>query len=256
MNIAERVETARRVSGLTAQQLALMAGVAPSTVTRVESGTMRPTFDLAQSLLQVLGQSLDAVPYADRDAVAAARLAIDPTCPIVRSAGVDEWLARWSRVGLITDDGLVAASRRGDVARRAAAVSRLYRRSGLVDVPARQWWEVADVLDSSDLSWAVTGSVAANLFVESAGMTRPTFYVSDVAAAVRLIGAEPIPEGTYGPRVSLLPFDGIGEVGRYADSSGVTVAAFDQVVIDCFGGIGRMPEQADAMLQSVAGAAI
>jgi hypothetical protein len=48
-------------------------------------------------------------------------------------------------------------------------------------------------------------------------------------------------------RVSLIPFDGVSEVGR-VDIAGIVVVARDQVVIDAYGGIDRMAEQADILM--------
>lgn len=55
MNLAERISTLRRVNGLSARQLAALVDVAPTTVTRIESGVVSPSFDLAQEILAVLG---------------------------------------------------------------------------------------------------------------------------------------------------------------------------------------------------------
>lgn len=44
-----------------------------------------------------------------------------------------------------------------------------------------------------------------------------------------------------------LPFDGVSEFGR-VDIAGVTVVARDQVIIDAYGGINRMVEQADILM--------
>jgi hypothetical protein len=57
---------------------------------------------------------------------------------------------------------------------------------------------------------------------------------------------DPLPAGAPGARVTLLPFDDICEVGRQ-DLDGVVVAALPQVAFDCYSGVGRMPEQADAL---------
>ncbi|WP_448073843.1 hypothetical protein [Georgenia yuyongxinii] len=48
-------------------------------------------------------------------------------------------------------------------------------------------------------------------------------------------------------RVTLIPFDGVSELGRTA-IDGVTVAAHGQVVLDAYGGVDRMAEQADILL--------
>jgi hypothetical protein len=48
-------------------------------------------------------------------------------------------------------------------------------------------------------------------------------------------------------RVTLIPFDGVSELGRTAIND-ITVAARDQVILDAYGGIDRMAEQADVLL--------
>lgn len=56
----------------------------------------------------------------------------------------------------------------------------------------------------------------------------------------------PKPPASFGVRVTLIPFDGVSEVGR-VNMAGITVVARDQVVIDVYGGIDRMIEQADIL---------
>lgn len=53
--------------------------------------------------------------------------------------------------------------------------------------------------------------------------------------------------GTFGMRITLIPFDGVEEVGR-TTIDGITVVGRDQVIIDAYGGIDRMAEQADILL--------
>ena len=48
-------------------------------------------------------------------------------------------------------------------------------------------------------------------------------------------------------RVTLIPFDGVSELGR-TEIDGVTVVSRDQVILDAYGGIDRMAEQADILL--------
>ncbi|WP_156223687.1 helix-turn-helix domain-containing protein [Pseudactinotalea suaedae] len=55
MDIGERASTLRRANGLSARQVAALVDVAPTTVTRMESGAVSPSFDLAQEILTVLG---------------------------------------------------------------------------------------------------------------------------------------------------------------------------------------------------------
>jgi transcriptional regulator with XRE-family HTH domain len=58
MDLAERISTLRRVNGLSARQLAALADFAPTTVTRIEAGRVSVSFDLAQEILAVLGESI------------------------------------------------------------------------------------------------------------------------------------------------------------------------------------------------------
>jgi DUF1009 family protein len=51
---------------------------------------------------------------------------------------------------------------------------------------------------------------------------------------------------SFGTRVTLIPFDGVSEIGR-VDIDGVAVVARNQVIIDAYGGIDRMVEQADML---------
>ena len=72
-------------------------------------------------------------------------------------------------------------------------------------------------------------------------------HVEDVARAAAVIGLERKQPESFGMKCTLIAFDGVNELGR-ADIDGVVVAARDQVVIDAYGGIDRMPEQADILL--------
>ena len=73
------------------------------------------------------------------------------------------------------------------------------------------------------------------------------FYVEDVARAVAAAGLVQEEPGSFGMRVTLIPFDGVSELGR-TEIGGVPVVARDQVIIDAYGGIDRMAEQADILL--------
>ena len=72
-------------------------------------------------------------------------------------------------------------------------------------------------------------------------------YVEDVGRAAEAAGLAPKEPGSFGMRVTLIPFDGVSELGR-TEIDGVTVAARDQVILDAYGGIDRMAEQADILL--------
>lgn len=97
------------------------------------------------------------------------------------------------------------------------------------------------------LDYALTGDAGANAYLSSAGEAWPVLYVEDVvrsARAAQLARKEP---GSFGLRITLIPFDGVSELGR-RKFNGITVASRDQVIIDAYGGVDRMPEQADLLM--------
>lgn len=247
MDIKERIGSMRRVNDLSARQLAALAGVAPSTITRIESGAIQPSFNLAAELLTILGEPLVAAMTADSDAILAARRALDPRFPVEATAGSEQWAERWSRIGIVTTAGRVSPGREADLLFRAGRVARLSRRDGCVDFqPSGDWVDVAETLADSDIQWALTGDAAANYYKPSAGDGWPVFYVSDVKRAAETARLVRRTE-SVGRRITLVPFDGICEIARVEDN-GLWVADQAQVAIDCYGGIGRMREQADFMM--------
>jgi len=248
MDIRERISSMRKVNDLSARQLAALAGIAPSTITRIESGAIKPSFDLGSELLAILGEPLTESLTANTDSILAARRALDPGFPVEATAGSEQWIERWARIGLVDDCGRLVPGREADLLFRAATVARLPRRAGRVDfLPSGDWIDVAEPLADSSLEWALTGDSAANFYLPSASDAWPVFYVGDPEAAAQCAGLVRRPVGVFGRCISLIPFDGICEVGR-SESDGLWVAARAQVVLDCYGGIGRMREQADFMM--------
>lgn len=248
MDLSERISILRRANGLSARQLATLVDVAPTTVTRIESGVVSPSFDLAQEILTVLGEPIGFTGLADTGAVAAARLALDPSLDIAVIDAVVAWRERWARIGLVDDSGAAQPGQRGNLLFRAATSARLSRRRGAVDFqPDGSALELATMLANAGVAHALTGDTAANFYSESAGEVWPVFYVADVAQAGRAAGLVRREPGTFGPRITLIPFDGVCEVGRI-EIDGAWVSALDQVILDCFGGTGRMAEQADILL--------
>lgn len=248
MDLAERISTLRRVNGLSARQLAALVDVAPTTVTRIESGTVSPSFDLAQEMLTVLGEPIGFTGVADIAAIAAARSALDPSLKLPVTPAVDAWRQRWARIGLLDADGQAVPGKEADVLFRAGRAARLTRRPGAVDFYAgERAYDVAEALRTAGVEYALTGDAGANLYRSSAGEAWPVLYVEDVSRAAGAAGLERKEPGTFGMRITLIPFDGVSEVGR-TTIDGITVVGRDQVIIDAYGGIDRMAEQADILL--------
>ena len=248
MDLAERISTLRRLNGLSARQLAALVDVAPTTVTRIESGAVSPSFDLAKEILTVLGEPIGFTGVADTAAIAAARLALAPALDIAATLGVEAWWQRWARIGLVDAAGRVGSGKEADLLFRAGRAARLTRRPGAVDFKAGPTaYDVAEALGGTGVDYAVTGDAGANLYRSSAGETWPVLYVEDVVRAAEAVGLSRKESGSFGMRVTLIPFDGVSELGR-TEIDGVSVASRDQVILDAYGGIDRMAEQADILL--------
>jgi transcriptional regulator with XRE-family HTH domain len=248
MDLAERISTLRRVNGLSARQLAALVDVAPTTVTRIESGAVSPSFDLAQEILTVLGEPIGFTGVADTAAIAAARLALDPALDIAVTTGVEVWLQRWARIGLVDASGRVVLGKEADLLFRGGRAARLTRRPGAVDFKAGPTaYDVAEAIGAAGIDYALTGDAGANLYRSSAGETWPVLYVEDIGRAAEAAGLARKEPGSFGMRVTLIPFDGVSELGR-TEIDGVTVVSRDQVILDAYGGIDRMVEQADILV--------
>lgn len=130
------LDAASRERAERARQLAALVDVAPTTVTRIESGAVSPSFDLAQEILTVLGEPIGFTGSADVGAIAAARLALDPNLDLVAPPSVDAWRQRWARIGLVDERGRAIVGKEADVLFRAGRAARLTRRLGAVDFKA------------------------------------------------------------------------------------------------------------------------
>lgn len=248
MDLAERVSTLRRVNGLSARQLAALVDAAPTTVTRIEAGAVSPSFDLAREILTVLGEPIGFTGVVDTAAIAAARLALDPALDVAVTTRVETWRQRWARIGLVDASGRVVRGREGDLLLRAGRAARLTRRPGSVDFEAGPTaYDVAAALVEAGVDYALTGDAGANLYRSSAGEAWPVLYVADVGRAAKAADLAPKERGSFGMRATLIAFDGVSELGR-TEIDGVTVVSRDQVILDAYGGIDRMAEQADILL--------
>lgn len=118
-----------------------------------------------------------------------------------------------------------------DLLFRAARAARLTRRPGAVDYKAGlSAYAVAVALSSAGVDHALTGDAGANLYCSSAGEAWPVLYVADVASAAEAADLSRKEPDSFGMRVTLIPFDGVSELGRTTIDD-VTVVAQDQVIL-------------------------
>ncbi len=245
---ATLVSKARRLSGLSASQVAELSGVAPSTVTRIEKGQVDPSFSTFETILAACGYRYgdNLRPFVDMDAVRAARRIVDPELDLAPTVGSETYVQRWKAAGIATDTDsaaewervLVAASRQASLSDRPGA-----KRYGYAD-----WKKVARALRDSDLTWCLTGGRAALAFTKIASVDSSAFYVDDVNAAAEAAGLEEA--GDERAWITLIPLDDVTRAGITPEDGGVVLADFWQVAIDCLAGSGRMPAQGEAMLAS------
>lgn len=249
MNVAELIRNARVSSELNSKDVASLAGVSASTVTRIERGEMKPTVEMVQRLMEAAGYLLDFTVTAKSDpsAIAAARSVLcgDKTLALFGDAA--RYIEKWTRMGLLDAEGDAVSVR--EVAYRAARSARLADRPGIRYFErSATWTGLGARLNAAGIEWMNTGDSAANRLYPYADQIWPVFYVGDAEAAAVALGlVERI--GTYGPSISLVPFDGVSEIGRWQDGDGMWFADRFQVLIDCYAGTTRMPEQADALIE-------
>jgi len=247
--------------GLGVRRAAALAGVSPNTVRRLERDQSSPTPTVLGKLALVLGRNLSggslSVDWVTQpDAIAAARKLCDPDYSGRLSDGALTWLRRFQGAGWITmPDGRRSPLPKVRFLRYIGRMNRVvHRPETAFFVPdGHDWFSIVSGLARAGIDYAMSGGPAANQWSCIGGGFDPLIYVEDISAAADAVGLEPWPEGRLGRRVCLLPFDGVGEAGRWFDVNGfmatnVWTAHRDQVAIDCFGTVGRGDDQAEAVL--------
>jgi transcriptional regulator with XRE-family HTH domain len=246
LNAAQLVSEARLLGGLSRRQTAVMADVSASTISRIELGQLDPTVSMLDRILAACGWRLDESlrPFVDMDAVRAARRLLEPELDLPATAGSESYARGWEQSGVF---GARAEQEQADeLCRRAAQYASLSGRPGALKYAARDWLKIGRDLNEAGEPWALTGAFAARAYTKVATVVRTTFYVGDVARAGDAAGLE---LSSSGPYVTLIPFDETTAAGVQEVEGGVRLAAFWQIVIDCFAGNGRMPDQAAAMVE-------
>lgn len=250
MDLVTELRAARTLAGLSARDVAHLARVAPSTVTRIENGAFADIgYRMVQRILDAVDLGADLGPLSRPSAISAARYLLGDE--IAPPADLGFWLDRWRSLRLLGKDNDVISPR--ELAWRAGRSASLAFRPGSVTVARSLDLATAGRrLDQAGIEWANTGDAAANRIADYADETWPVYYVSDLRAALNALGATLSLPGDAGPSMTLIPFDGASEAGRWRDSdgTGLVYAAPWQVVMDCYGGEQRMPSQAEWILDA------
>lgn len=257
MDAATIVKRLRALGGVTRKELAELAGLSPSTIGRIEQGTLDPTWGTLSRILEGTGYRLNGgtvVSAGDPMAIAAARPVLEswfaPAFAAKPEAGEtvgNPWLSRWARAGWLSEradpDDLVsvavAAGNAGKIARRKIARRNVAFPEG--------WRNLARRLDDENLAYAVTGLVAARRDRATATTASPVIYVEDPALVVAKLGLEETSPG----RGVLLIAPGGDELARTEVDGGVRFVSRAQGVLDAFAGSGREPDKAEDALRSL-----
>jgi transcriptional regulator with XRE-family HTH domain len=234
----------RTISGLSRNELAACAGVARTTVARIERGEVSPTLDTLNRLAAAAGVviSTDVRSAGDVSAIAAARQALTPEIDIPDPPRSMVWRQRWTAAGLLpakTPDQIAWLC---EVAGRSC---RIADRPGVRWFDAITWDEFAARLVENKVTFAISGSAAANRIVFTGTVPWAMTYVASIDAAANALGLVERSLSEPGLKMAVLSLDPLSRVGVTYDKQGFGWVDPWQVVIDCFGGNSRMPDQAE-----------
>ncbi len=260
MDAASIVRRVRALAGITRKELAKLAEVSPSTISRIERGELDPTWGTLSRILDATGYRISGdslVSAGDPNAIAAARSVLQrvlvESYPNVLSVVGKEtasmetgrWLARWVRAGWLSDqanaDDLVT------LAVSAGNAAKLTRRNvARRTVVAEDGWRfLARKLGDTGIDYAVSGLLAARDDRATATSINPVIYVEDPAQAVETLGLR---ETSPGEGVLLIASTGSELEGTQTDG-GIRFVSSAQGVLDAFAGSGREPDKAEDTLR-------
>ncbi|MCL2489743.1 MAG: helix-turn-helix domain-containing protein [Propionibacteriaceae bacterium] len=250
MDIATVIRAGRQQTGTSIRELAAMAGISYSYLSQVEAGKSNPTTRMAANLLSLLGYTLTAQRATQTTAsIAAARKALNPACGGRWCDEAQQWQERYQKAGWVDAAGKAKPAKGVDLLLRVGRTTPVNARTGAVrytpDNPQDTWLDIVERIDKAGVDYALTGGPAANQMMSIGGNVDPVVYVENLEVAARVACLTENPAG----RTTLLPFDGVCEVGRaiypqgiYADN--VWMADIIQIVIDCAGNPDRGLDQA------------
>lgn len=250
MDIGTKIQVARVDAGLSASDVARIAEVPTSTVTRIEKGASASVSTLSK-ILDAVGMRIDLAVSSRPSAIIAARWVFGDD--VQAPSDLEYWLRRWSRAGWLDAEARTVTNASAVLA-DAGKMASLRSRPGIVNVSYIDFKEAASRLNGAGVEYGATGDYAGSRFTSHVTESWPVFYVEDTASAVAAIDEAQLPPGRWGRRASLIPFDGASEAGRETDSvgdyEGISFVSPWQMLMDNFAGAGRMPLRADKILRT------
>lgn len=248
MEAQRLIRNVRSLNGLTRTELAKIANISPSTISRIERGELDPSWSSMMSIMQSVGYSIgDRIrSYGDVTAVEAARRAIERDIEPHDSSPVASWLDRWLRAGLVDRRGVIAG-KIGQIALLAGNAAAVSARPGVRNFAYTTGWQkTARDLNSNGITFATSGIDAASGGMSTEGSDWPLIYVEDPASAATAVGLLSAQEGQR--RLTLLPFDSNSARGMWRDAAGLSWVNPVQGLIDAYAMPGRSADRADAVV--------
>jgi transcriptional regulator with XRE-family HTH domain len=245
MNIVLQMRT---ISGLSRNELAACAGVARTTVARIERGEVSPTLDTLDRLAAAAGVRLstEVRSVGDMSAIGAARQLLSPDLGLELGEQSSVWVRRWTAARFVPAATPAEIAWLCEVAGRSC---RIVDRPGVRWFDSVRWDDLANRLVDYDLEFAISGSAAANRIVFTGTVPWSLTYVDSVDQVATSLGLVERPLAEPGLKMALLPFDSVSRLGVECDDRGFRWADRWQVAIDCFGGNSRMPDQAEILCE-------
>ena len=237
MDTATSVRTIRQIGHASIRELSALSGVAKSMITSIEAGKANPTAETLTRLLTPLGYAVTATPVTQPGAIAAARKASTPDWPGAWPDGADDWTNRFRRLGWLDPDGLVLPAKKTDLLFRAGLANWTDHRPGrqfFTSPDNASWIDIVVALGAAGIEYALTGGCAVNNRMPVGGGLDPILYVPDIDKAAGALDLVPDPRG----HVTLLPYNGVCEVGAHVAPGGIHVqdvrmVTLEQLIIDC-----------------------
>lgn len=260
MDAATIVKRIRALGGVTRKELAELAALSPSTIGRIEQGSLDPTWGTLSRILDATGYRINGdtvVSAGDATAISAARPVLESLLARDSAArraerqetvgsAADQWLKRWGRAGWLSagpdiDDVVsvaVAAGNAGKVSRRNVARRHVSAPDG--------WRTLARRLDEEGIDYAVSGFIATRPDRATAAAVSPMIYVENPSQAVVRLGLE-----TAAPGLGVLLIAPDDELTRTEIDGGIRFVSRIQGMLDAFAGSGREPDKAESTLRSI-----
>lgn len=247
MEASTIVKRIRATDGLSRADLARLADVSASTVGRIESGKLDPTWSTLQKMLEATGMVLTGktvVSAGDASAIASARAILEGNV----NAAAPRWAKPWMRAGwtaaTMTPKEVLALA---VLAGNAAKFVRRARRPIYVELPGQKdWQDLPRALADAGIDYAISGLVATYRDRVAASGSSPIVYVADprqVVEQLGLIETAPLQGIMLAPAVA-------GEMEGIEEEGGLRFVSRAQAMLDAFAAGGRQPDKAEAVALS------